>query len=103
MKALATWSPAPYLNVTAVEREGARWLVTVCSGERACCPLVACNRVRDIASTHARLAISPLRGHQLRSGFKRVAGAAGTSGAIAGSSPNAFRELRARSRVRLTA
>jgi transposase len=39
MKALATWSPAPYLNVTAVEREGSRWLVTVCSRERACCPL----------------------------------------------------------------
>jgi zinc-finger of transposase IS204/IS1001/IS1096/IS1165 len=39
MKALATWSPAPYLNVTAVEREESRWLVTVCSRERACCPL----------------------------------------------------------------
>ena len=36
MKALATWSPAPYLNVTAVEREESRWLVTVCSRERAC-------------------------------------------------------------------
>jgi len=39
MKALATWSPAPDLNVTAVEREESRWLVTVCSRERACCPL----------------------------------------------------------------
>jgi transposase len=39
MKALATWSPAPYLNATAVEREESRWLVTVCSRERACCPL----------------------------------------------------------------
>jgi hypothetical protein len=28
MKALASWSPAPCLNVTAVEREGSRWLVT---------------------------------------------------------------------------
>ena len=39
MKALATWSPAPYLNVTAVEREASRWLVTVYSRERACCPV----------------------------------------------------------------
>jgi len=39
MKALATWSPAPDLNVTAVEREESRWLVTVCSRERAFCPL----------------------------------------------------------------
>ena len=39
MKALATRSPAPDLNVTAVEREESRWLVTVCSRERACCPL----------------------------------------------------------------
>jgi hypothetical protein len=30
MKALVTWSPAPYPNVTAVEREGSRWLVMVC-------------------------------------------------------------------------
>jgi hypothetical protein len=39
MKALATWSPEPYLNVTAVEREASCWLVTVCSRERACCPV----------------------------------------------------------------
>ena len=38
-KARATWSPAPHLNVTTVEREEARWLVTVHSRERACCPL----------------------------------------------------------------
>jgi hypothetical protein len=41
MKALATWSPAPYLSVTAVEREDSRWLVTVCSRERAYCPLTS--------------------------------------------------------------
>jgi hypothetical protein len=39
METLATWSPAPYLNVTAVEREGSRWLVMVYSRERACCPV----------------------------------------------------------------
>ena len=39
MKALATWSPAPHLNVTAVEREESRWLVTVYSRKRACCPV----------------------------------------------------------------
>ena len=39
MKALATWSPAPFLSVTAVEREESRWLVTVYSRERACCPV----------------------------------------------------------------
>ena len=38
-KARATWSPAPFLNVTAVERAESRWLVTVCSRQRACCPL----------------------------------------------------------------
>ena len=39
MKALATWSPAPFLNVTAVEREESRWLVTVYSRKRVCCPV----------------------------------------------------------------
>jgi transposase len=39
IKALAAWSPAPYLNVTAVDREESRWLVTVHSRERACCPV----------------------------------------------------------------
>ena len=39
MKASATWSPASFLDVTAVEREESRWLGTVYSGERACCPL----------------------------------------------------------------
>jgi len=39
MKALATWAPAPFLGVTAVEREDSRWLVTVFSRERACCPV----------------------------------------------------------------
>jgi transposase len=39
MKALATWSPSPYLNVTTVEQEDARWLVTISGGERAYCPL----------------------------------------------------------------
>jgi transposase len=39
MRALATWSPAPYLNVSAVEREESRWLVTVYSREGACCPI----------------------------------------------------------------
>jgi transposase len=39
MKAMATWSPAPFLNVTAVEREESRWLVTVYSRERVCCPV----------------------------------------------------------------
>jgi hypothetical protein len=37
MKALATWAAAPFLDVTAVEREDSRWLVTVFSRERACC------------------------------------------------------------------
>jgi hypothetical protein len=35
MKALGTWSPAPYLTATAVEREEPRWLVTVYSRCRA--------------------------------------------------------------------
>jgi transposase len=39
MKAMATWSPAPFLNVSAVEREESHWLVTVYSRERACCPV----------------------------------------------------------------
>jgi hypothetical protein len=39
MKALGTWSPAPYLDVTAVDREESRWLVTICGQERACCPV----------------------------------------------------------------
>jgi transposase len=38
-KALATWSPGPHLNVTSVEREEARWLVTVHNREHAYCPL----------------------------------------------------------------
>jgi len=36
MKALRTWSPAPYLDVTAVDREDSRWLVTISGKERAC-------------------------------------------------------------------
>ena len=36
MKALGTWSPAPYLDVTAVDREDSRWLVTISGKERAC-------------------------------------------------------------------
>jgi transposase len=39
MKALATWSPAPFLSVTAIQREESRRLVTVYSRERACCPV----------------------------------------------------------------
>ena len=38
-EALAAWSPAPNLNVIAVEREEARWIVTVHSQGRACCPI----------------------------------------------------------------
>jgi transposase len=38
-KALASWSPAPHLKVTTVEREETRWLVTMHSRERAYCPL----------------------------------------------------------------
>jgi hypothetical protein len=64
---------------------------------------VACNRVRVIASTHARLAVFPRRDRQLRSGCVWVAGAAGTSGVIARSSPSVFRALPLLLRVRLTA
>ncbi len=39
MKALATWSPPPFLNATAVEREELCWLVTVYSRERVCSPV----------------------------------------------------------------
>jgi transposase len=39
MKALATWSPAPYLTVSAVQREESRWLVTAHSRARARCPI----------------------------------------------------------------
>jgi hypothetical protein len=39
MKALTTWSPAPFLNVTAVEREESRWLITAYNRERVCCPV----------------------------------------------------------------
>ena len=39
MKSLGTWSPASFLNVTAVERQESRWLVTVYSRERVCCPI----------------------------------------------------------------
>ena len=39
MKTLGTWSPAPYLDVTAVDREESRWLVTISGQERACCPV----------------------------------------------------------------
>jgi len=46
MKALATWSPAPYLNVTAVEREESRWLVTVCSQGASSAP-AACDGPDD--------------------------------------------------------
>jgi hypothetical protein len=38
MKALATWSPAPFLNMTAVEREESRWLVTAYNRECVCRP-----------------------------------------------------------------
>jgi hypothetical protein len=65
--------------------------------------LSALSRAIVIASTHARLAISPLRGHQLRSGCEWVAAAAGTSGAIAGFSPSVFRDLPPLLRVRPTA
>ena len=39
MKALATWSPAPHLTVSAVQREASRWLVMAHSRERARCPI----------------------------------------------------------------
>jgi transposase len=39
MKALATWSPSPSLNATAVEREETRWPITVYNRECACCPV----------------------------------------------------------------
>jgi len=39
MKAQGTWSPAPYLDVTAVDREESRWMVTISGQERACCPV----------------------------------------------------------------
>jgi transposase len=39
MNALASWPPSPYLNVTTVEQEDSRWLVTIFGGESACCPL----------------------------------------------------------------
>jgi hypothetical protein len=39
MKALASWSPVPFLNVTAVHREELRWLVTISGQEGACCPV----------------------------------------------------------------
>jgi hypothetical protein len=39
MKALATWSPAPFLNVIAVEREESRWLVAICGRQRVYCPV----------------------------------------------------------------
>jgi hypothetical protein len=39
MKSLAAWSSSPFLNVTAVERQESRWLVTVYSRERVCCPV----------------------------------------------------------------
>jgi len=39
MKARAIWSPVPYLNVTAVEREDSRWLVMMSGLKHACCPL----------------------------------------------------------------
>jgi hypothetical protein len=39
MKTLGSWSPAPYLTVTAVEREELRWFVMAYSRERACCPV----------------------------------------------------------------
>jgi hypothetical protein len=41
MKSRATWSPAPFLNVTGVERQKSRWLVTVFSRERVFCPVDA--------------------------------------------------------------
>jgi hypothetical protein len=39
MEGLATWSPALYLTVSAVEREESRWLVTLYRWERAGCPI----------------------------------------------------------------
>lgn len=38
MEALAAWSPAPNVNVIAVEREGLHWTVTVDSQGRVRCP-----------------------------------------------------------------
>jgi hypothetical protein len=77
MKALANWTPAPYLNVVAGERKESRWLVTMCSRERAYCPLCG-------VQSSSRHSVHPQ-----------------TLGDLA--LPNPFRELRARSRVRLTA
>ena len=56
MKALGAWSPAPYLDVTAVDREEARWLVTICGQERACCP--ACG----VQSSSRHSVYSPMLG-----------------------------------------
>ncbi len=42
MKALADRAPTP--NVSGVEHEGARWLVTVFSRERARCPVCCVTR-----------------------------------------------------------
>jgi hypothetical protein len=92
MKAVA-WSPASFLDVIAVEREAARWLVAMCSRQRAYCPVCGVQSRSRHSFTHARLATSPLRGRPLRSGCVWVAGAAGTSGAIAGFSPNVFQQL----------
>jgi hypothetical protein len=39
MKSLATSSPMSFLDVTAVERQESRWLVTVYSRDRVCCPV----------------------------------------------------------------
>jgi hypothetical protein len=69
MKALATWSPGPR--------------------ERVCFMSTVCDRVRVIASTHARSAISPLRGTPVT--IQDRAGRC--SGAIAGFSPDVFGEL----------
>ena len=52
-KALATWSPAQYLDVTTVEREETRWLVTVHGPERAYCPL-CCVQSRSRHSFYSR-------------------------------------------------
>jgi hypothetical protein len=99
MRALATWSPAPYLNVSAVEREESRWLVTVYSREGACCPICG------VQSSSRHSVYSRTLGDLSAQGTPvtvrvRVGRAAGTIGAIAGSSPNAFRDLQPRSRVR---
>jgi hypothetical protein len=62
MKALAIWSPAPFLKVTAVEREASRWFVTgVSRGARLLSGLW-----RAIAFASYPVARGPLRLHRQR-------------------------------------